>query len=109
MEWYDYVKVLMKHKGITQEDLIPVFGVKTRGAVGHYLSGKRQPNPHQMKALVDYLDVDFSALFGSHEAHDAKEDIYSKELAKAAGELSEESLKKLLDMADLLSKAESVK
>lgn len=55
MKWYDKAKRLMADKKIRQEDLIEVFGVKTRGAVGHYLTGRRQPDPGQMKALADKL------------------------------------------------------
>ncbi len=108
MEWYDYVKVLMKQRGITQEDLVPVLGITTRGGIGHYLRGERQPSPRQMKNLIDYLDVDFSALFGSEDEHSVKEEIYNRELAKIASKLSEESKQKLFDMAELLSKAEKV-
>ena len=46
----------MKEKGLKQDDLIPVFGVKTRGAVGHYLTGRREPNGDQLKALADKLN-----------------------------------------------------
>jgi transcriptional regulator with XRE-family HTH domain len=53
MKWYDVVKGLMVDKKIRQDDLISVFGVKTRGAVGHYLSGRRKPSAEQLKALAD--------------------------------------------------------
>jgi transcriptional regulator with XRE-family HTH domain len=55
MKWYDKAKRLMADKKIIQEDLIEVFGVTTRGAVGHYLTGRRQPDPEQMKALAEKL------------------------------------------------------
>ncbi|MGR9117667.1 MAG: helix-turn-helix domain-containing protein [Gammaproteobacteria bacterium] len=45
----------MKLKRIRQEDLLEVFGVTTRGAVGHYLTGRRQPTPDQIKALAAHL------------------------------------------------------
>lgn len=46
----------MRELGLRQEDLITVFGVTTRGAIGHYLSGRRQPSPAQLVALSEHLD-----------------------------------------------------
>ena len=45
----------MKELSIIQDDLCQVFGVKTRGAVGHYLTGRRQITPEQLQALADAL------------------------------------------------------
>lgn len=54
--WQDRAKARMKQLGITQEDLIDIFGVTTRGAVGHYLSGRRQPSIEQIGALSERLN-----------------------------------------------------
>lgn len=62
MKWYEKAKRLMTIKKIRQEDLIEVFGVTTRGAVGHYLTGRRQPDPSQMKALAEKLDCTLDEL-----------------------------------------------
>jgi transcriptional regulator with XRE-family HTH domain len=53
--WYDRCKALMKAQEITQEDLKSVFRVKTRGAVGHYLPGRRQPSAEQLFAVARRL------------------------------------------------------
>jgi len=56
MKWFDRAKKIMKDKGITQDDLIVYLGVKTRGAVGHYLTGRREPNAEQLAVLAKKLD-----------------------------------------------------
>jgi transcriptional regulator with XRE-family HTH domain len=67
MKWYDKAKRLMADKKIRQEDLLGVFGVTTRGAVGHYLTGRRQPDPAQMKALADKLGCGLDELLSDGE------------------------------------------
>jgi transcriptional regulator with XRE-family HTH domain len=74
MKWYEKAKILMKQKGITQDDLIPVFGVKTRGAVGHYLTGRRQPDPDQLAALAHKLGCMIDDLF-CKESETSQKDI----------------------------------
>lgn len=53
--WTDRAKRRMRHRGITQEGLTKPLGV-TRGAVGHYLSGRNTPNPDQLVVLSKLLD-----------------------------------------------------
>ena len=52
----------MQHLNVTQDDLIPVFKKKTRGAVGHYFTGRRQPSPDQIIALAERLNDALQAL-----------------------------------------------
>ncbi|MEA2080548.1 MAG: hypothetical protein U9P00_11940 [Pseudomonadota bacterium] len=56
-EWYDRCKDEMNRAGIHQEDLMPVFQVTTRGAVGHYLTGRRNPSAMQILAVAKRLGV----------------------------------------------------
>ena len=65
MEWYQVAKSLIQNAGFTQEQLAPVFGVKTRAAVGHYLCGRRHPRPDQLKKLADFLGVRIDDFFVS--------------------------------------------
>jgi transcriptional regulator with XRE-family HTH domain len=65
MKWYEFAKQLMKEQGIKQEDLMTVFGVATRGAVGHYLSGRRSVTAEQFKSLSDRLGVSMDDLFSA--------------------------------------------
>ncbi|BBL75984.1 hypothetical protein MishRS11D_30820 [Methylomagnum ishizawai] len=58
----------MEELGITQEDLVPLLGVKTRGAVGHYLTGRRDPSVAQLKALSKTLKMSLDILMFGDES-----------------------------------------
>ena len=105
MKWYEYVKTVAKHRGVTQDQIADAIGV-TRGGVGHWLSGRREPPIETLKSILDFLDIDFNALFDDTEEHAVKEAIYDRELQELSSGLSAESKAKLKDMAELLSKAE---
>ena len=53
----------MRDQGVTQEELVPMLGVKTRGAVGHYLSGRRNMRPEQFYTLLKRLGVEAKDVF----------------------------------------------
>ncbi|NSY32282.1 XRE family transcriptional regulator [Pseudoalteromonas sp. JC28] len=62
--WVATAKKRMKDLGLKQCDLLDVFGVTTRGAVGHYFSGRQPINVDQLEALskklgirIDYYDT----------------------------------------------------
>ena len=63
--WHINAKRIIQQQGVVQKELAPVLGVKTVGAVGHYLRGKRQPSPQQLKDLADYLGVKIDDFFRS--------------------------------------------
>lgn len=50
------------HPPVTQGDLIDVFGVKTRGAVGHYLTGRSDPPVSSIAPLADKLQISLDEL-----------------------------------------------
>lgn len=54
--WMDRAKKLMDRSGKKQKDLQKALGV-TRGAVGHYLSGRREPSVEQFAAIARELDT----------------------------------------------------
>lgn len=56
-KWTERVKARMTELGLTQADLMEPLGVTTRGAVGHYLNGRRQPSLQQMAALSQALRI----------------------------------------------------
>ncbi|MCK5866679.1 MAG: helix-turn-helix transcriptional regulator, partial [Marinobacter adhaerens] len=60
--WQDRVRSVMKEQGITQDALTYVLGVSTRGAVGHYLSGRREPSAAQLQSLAKFLKVNLNWL-----------------------------------------------
>ena len=52
---------------LTQDDLLDAFEVKTRGAVGHYFTGRREPSIKQLQNLAKKLDLNISTLLGEGE------------------------------------------
>lgn len=66
-DWRHKARTLMREKHITQEELIPIFGVNTRGAVGHHLRGRNNTTVEQFLALAKRLGVPAEELLGSEE------------------------------------------
>ena len=70
MNWTDRVKAELKAKNLKQDDLILVMGVKTRGAVGHYLNKRREPSTKQLNDVADFLGLKFDWMInGKGEKH----------------------------------------
>lgn len=61
--WALRAEARMRDLGLKQDDLKAVLSVSTRGAVGHYLSGRRELKLEQMLALKDRLGMSMDALF----------------------------------------------
>jgi len=60
--WIVQAKKIMRDRGITQEDIASAMGKSTRGAVGHYFTGRSQPTLNQLKSLAKYLDITLAEL-----------------------------------------------
>ena len=58
----------MKELRITQHDLADLVGVKTRGAIGHYLTGRRNPTLEQLEKFAQALEVSVDWLLGEDRA-----------------------------------------
>lgn len=128
MKWYEKAKRLMDQQNIKQDDLIIVMDVKTRGAVGHYLSGRRQPTLDQFIALTkklrctpnellleDYATQEHSKAYRINEH---KQTVYQDDWNKLqpktrafiedfmnkakTGKLNEDKIKALQNILDLL-------
>lgn len=54
-EWCARAVARMKELGIVQTDLLETFDVTSRGAVGHYLTGRREPSLEQFRRLAAKL------------------------------------------------------
>lgn len=75
MNWNEKAQRLLRHKKIKQKSLMDVFDVKTPGAVSHYLTGARQPDPMQIKALADRMNCSIDEFF-IDDGEVAKEQVY---------------------------------
>ena len=64
-DWKIRAKARMADLKLRQEDLMEVLGVRTRGAVGHYLAGRREPSTQQMQALAEKLQISIGELLGN--------------------------------------------
>ena len=60
--WIDRAKKEMKRKNLTQQDIAPSMGKTTRGAIGHYFTGRSKPTLNQLEGLAKYLGVSLSWL-----------------------------------------------
>lgn len=81
MKWYDRAKRRMKERKITQDDLIKVMGVTTRGSVGHYLNGRRQPDFNQLKALADHIGFTLDEMMDGESIDDKEQDQQTNNLS----------------------------
>ncbi|PHM56530.1 transcriptional regulator [Xenorhabdus hominickii] len=56
MTWFDIAKDQMKVVGITYDKLAEHLGV-TRGAVGHWLNGRREPSLKEIAAILGFIGI----------------------------------------------------
>ncbi len=56
MNWFDMAKDQMKVLGITYDKLAEHLGI-TRGAVGHWLNGRREPSLKEIAAILDFIEI----------------------------------------------------
>lgn len=61
-DWIKRAKDLMKQQKKTQEDVAKAMGKTTRGAVGHYFTGRSKPTMEQVQELAKFLKVSFTEL-----------------------------------------------
>jgi len=55
--WMERAKTLMQSRGISQEKIAASLSC-TRGAIGHYLNGRRSPSLRQLEQLAEVLGTD---------------------------------------------------
>lgn len=82
-DWTSRIKECMKTLGMTQEELAAKMGL-TRGAITHYLAGRRVPPLNQFEKLAAVLKVDPSWLQFGYAVAPAKKSLIkeSKEIKK---------------------------
>ncbi|VEA68500.1 Uncharacterized HTH-type transcriptional regulator CBU_1416 [Serratia rubidaea] len=70
MKWYEAAKAKMKESRIGQEQLAEHLGV-TKGAVSHWLNGRREPGIDIIASIMNYIGVkDFVVNPGKHSSSD---------------------------------------
>jgi transcriptional regulator with XRE-family HTH domain len=91
MKWYDRAKIEMKKQRITQDDLIQCLGVTTRGAVCHYLNGRREPSGEQLEKIASVIGCTMDYLLTG------KDDFAA---VKYTGKIDDELIAAMLDITD---------
>jgi len=61
-DWRDRAKSIMREKRITQTDLATALGKSTRGAVGHYFTGRSEPDLEGFRVMASFLGVSLNYL-----------------------------------------------
>lgn len=95
MKWNENLRRLMAERKMIQQDLVPILGVKTRGAVGHYLSGIREPSLKQLNALAGKFDVTLDELVNDKSTDTVQTKI--NQIIRAADKAMSESDRKFTD------------
>jgi transcriptional regulator with XRE-family HTH domain len=96
--WAIIATGLMRDRGLTQEDLKEVFSVTTRGAVGHYMRGRREPSIDQLIALASKLGVTLSELVGEIPLTESRAD--TAQISALLQEIDQDKLPMLLAMIE---------
>jgi len=125
----DVLKKLRNSKNLSQEDLANIIGV-SKSTIGMYEQGKRMPKADAtLKKLADYFNVSIDYLLGLSENRffeivDTNDSIASnlqttltenelplsesqKAILQLSELLSDKNIKKLIDYAELLKKADN--
>ena len=72
--WISRAKRMMAEKNLTQNDIAPSMGKNTRGAIGHYFTGRSKPTLDQLEGLAKFLGVSLSWLVSDHGENTAVDD-----------------------------------
>lgn len=100
--WIDRAKQRMKILGLKQKDLIRPLKVDTRGAVGHYLTGRRKPDLDQVMALADVLECQVGWLLAGENPQGDRQDAFTPaEIFEAIGRATPKQIDGILDLLGL--------
>lgn len=83
----------MREVGVTQAELVKPLGVSSRGAVGHYLNGRRPISAQQFSTLAKILKVSMDELMGDDELAARRRAYVDTDLLSACIEGIESGLK----------------
>lgn len=83
--WRDRAKARMAEQRVGHADLVDLFGVKTRGAVSHYLGGRNEPPLEAIVALADRLGMSLDELLRGNASAPAPSQSGRPDFEKIAG------------------------
>jgi hypothetical protein len=73
--WVQAVQSKMNRLNLKQHDLLPVLKVKTRGAVGHYFTGRNELSVTQMRDLCEFLELDMVNLISGENMQESVNEL----------------------------------
>ena len=101
--WLDNLKHAIVQQGLTQNDLTAPLGVSTRGAVGHYLNGRRELSIEQFSALCRVLKTTPDKILGftaddGTQAHQLDVSELTQKLLHRYRQKAQECTEKLMEL-----------
>lgn len=87
--WISRAKSKMAEKKLTQTDIAPSMGKNTRGAIGHYFTGRSKPTLDQLEGLSKFLGVSLSWLVSDNGENTAVDDDTLEECLRLVEEAEE--------------------
>lgn len=63
-DWLEQIRTIIKQRGITQEMLTTPLQVETKGAVSHYMTGKRELSVERFISLCEFLELTPNQVLG---------------------------------------------
>ncbi len=89
--WISRAKRVMSEKSLTQTDIAPSMGKNTRGAIGHYFTGRSKPTLDQLEGLSKFLGVSLSWLVSDTGENTAVDDDTLEECLRLVEEAEAEA------------------
>ena len=72
--WNTFIREKMQEKNLKQEDIAEAMD-KTQGAIGHWLTGRRQPNVNEVAQMINLTGVDKVILNGDGTVEEFDENV----------------------------------
>ena len=97
MEFSEVLKALRKEKGISQQELANIVGVKL-SSIGMYEIGARMPSYEVLDRLAEYFNVDVSTLLGRKQINPNTNKDFAQWMCSQLTDVGKEKLERYLMM-----------
>lgn len=97
MEFFEVLKALRKEKGISQQELANIVGVKL-SSIGMYEIGARMPSYEVLDRLAEYFNVDVSTLLGRKQINPNTNKDFAQWMCSQLTDVGKEKLERYLMM-----------
>ncbi len=97
MEFSEVLKALRKEKGISQQELANIVGIKL-SSIGMYEIGARMPSYEVLDRLAEYFNVDVSTLLGRKQINPNTNKDFAQWMCSQLTDVGKEKLERYLMM-----------